>query len=335
MRELEVRFESDIPIAGTLCLPEDAGPARPAPALLLLGGTGGDTRDGDMAPERTPGVHNPPKRGLLRRIAHRLAHDGIATLRCDKRGCGQTGGSASASDYDTDLIDNLAAFRFLQARPEVDAARVGVAGHSAGALNACLVCREVPEAAAAAMLGALSSPIDDLVRFNWPRIAAHWESFTDEQREWLKRERPRDVVGAFRTEDFIAAAARGEDTVELQAQGISMTFNTVRFRQDLERPCIDEFRHVRCPALVLHGGMDMNVRVEDALDTYRALRAVPNDDVDLVILPGLDHSFQPVSRDPAERVWDRVSLATFGRPVSPLALDAIAAWAVRVLQPVR
>jgi hypothetical protein len=81
--------------------------------------------------------------------------------------------------------------------------------------------------------------------------------------------------------------------------------------------------------------MDMNVRVEDALDTYRALRAVPNDDVDLVILPGLDHSFQPVSRDPAERVWDRVSLATFGRPVSPLALDAIAAWAVRVLQPVR
>jgi hypothetical protein len=54
--------------------------------------------------------------------------------------------------------------------------------------------------------------------------------------------------------------------------------------------------------------------------------------VDLVIIPGVDHSFQPVSADPARRVWDRVSLETFGRPVSPLALEAIASWAVRVLR---
>lgn len=333
MNEIEATFRSDVTLAGTLCLPEDASLDTPVPALLLLGGTGGDTRNGDLAPERTPGVVNPPKRGLLRRIAHHLAHHGIASLRCDKRGCGGSGGSADESDYDTDLIDNLAAFRWLRAQGVIDAARVGVAGHSAGAFNACLICRDEPAVACAGLLGALYGPIDELVRDNWPRIARHWHEFTIAQREWLKQERPREVVGAFNTETFIEAATRGQDLLWLEAQGLGMEFNTVRFRQDLLRPVADEFRHVACPALVLHGGDDMNVKVEDALGTYRALRAAGNGAVDLVIIPNVDHSFQPVAPDPTQRVWDRVSLATFGRPVSPLALSELSGWARRILCP--
>jgi pimeloyl-ACP methyl ester carboxylesterase len=331
MHEHPITFATDVRLAGALRLPEDAGEAAPVPAVVLLGGTGGDTRDGDMAPQRTPGIHNPPKRGLLRRIAHHLALHGVASLRFDKRGCGESGGTADASDYDTDLVDNVAAVRWLQERPEVDAARVGVIGHSAGAFNACLVCRDVPEVAAAGLLGALYGPIDELVRWNWPRVATYWDRFSEEQRAWLKRERPREVVGAFCTEEFIAAAERGQEVVTLSAQGITLEFNTRRFRQDLLRPVAAEFRHVRCPALVLHGGDDMNVKVDDCLGTYRALREAGNDAVELVILPGLDHSFQPVSAGGVQRVWDRVSLASFGRPVSPLALDAITGWAVRTL----
>ena len=113
-----------------------------------------------------------------------------------------------------------------------------------------------------------------------------------------------------------------------------MDMDLVRFRQDMLRPVADEFRHVRCPALVLHGGSDMNVRVEDCLGTYRALKAAGNEDVDLVIVPGVDHSFQPVHRDPRQRTWERMTLATMARPVSPLALDVIADWTLRVLRPV-
>jgi hypothetical protein len=46
------------------------------------------------------------------------------------------------------------------------------------------------------------------------------------------------------------------------------------------RPCQDpstsyesEFRHVGCPALVLHGGDDLNMPANNALTAYRALRA--------------------------------------------------------------
>lgn len=333
MREVAVTFdpESGLTLAGTLCLPEDASARRRVPAIALFGGTGGDTRDGDMAPERTPHVKDPAKRGLQRRIAHELAMHGIATLRFDKRGCGESGGRAELSDYETDLVDNVAAVRWLRERAEIDGARVGVCGHSAGAFNACMVARELPDIGCAGLLGALSSTIEDLVRWNWARVREHWGSFSDEQRAWLRANRPREVVGAFRQEEFIAAARRGERTVRLEAEGVTVEPDLVRFRQDMERPVVHEFRHVRCPALVLHGGDDMNVRVEDALVTYRTLRDAGNRDVELVIIPAVDHSFQPVVRDPVARIWDRVTLATFARPVSPLALRAISSWAARVL----
>jgi len=333
VRESTVSFEPEagLTIAGALCLPEDASSSRPVPGIVLLGGTGGDTRDGDMAPERSPFSADAPKRGLQRRLAHALAESGVATLRFDKRGCGESGGTADTSDYETDLVDNVAAVRYLRSRPEIDPRRVGVCGHSAGAFNACLVAREVPDIACAGLLGALYGTIEELVEWNWGRVAAQWKSLSDEQRDWLRTNRPRDVVGAFRTKEFIAAARRGDAKVRLEAEGASVELDLVRFRQDMERPVANEFRHVRCPALVLHGGDDMNVHVEDAIGTYRALRKAGNDQVDLVIIPGLDHSFQPVEGDMPKRMWDRFTLATMGRPVSSIAIGAVTSWAARVL----
>ena len=300
--------------------------------MLLLGGTGGDTRDGDLAPERSPGVVNPPKRGLLRHIAHHLAGWGVASLRCDKRGCGASGGTASESDYDTDLSDNLAVLEALANRPGIDPTRVAVAGHSAGAYNACLVCRERPSGVAGVgLLSALHEPIVDLLHRNWDRIAAGWASFTEEQRRWLVANRPSDVVGSFRVEDFIAAARDGLDRVELAAQGLTQTFYPTRFRQDMDRPCAPAFDHVRVAALVLHGDADLNVDVADAFATHRRLVDNGNRRVTLVVLPGLDHSYQPAPDVMADRVWERISLLSFARPVSPRALEAIGSWAAGVL----
>jgi hypothetical protein len=331
MRELDVRFGEAPRLAGTLLLPV-ASERKPVPAMLLLGGTGGDTRDGEINPALFPPGHQPPQRGTLRRLAQALAAAGIASLRCDKRGVGASEGDFASSDYDTDLADNTAAFRFLQSRAEVDASRVGVAGHSAGAFNACLLCRDIPEIACAGLLGALHEPIDSLVLRNWPRIAQWWDHFSDAQRAWLIENRPREVVAAYGMEEFIRAARAGEPSVELSAHGQTATFHTARFIQDLERPVAFEFRHVRCPALVLHGGADLNVRPADALDTYRRLTIEGNEEVTLAIIPGLEHSFLETPRSMVERVWERVSLESWARPTSALALDCWASWARRVLK---
>src|SRR5688500_14902713 len=145
--------EPAVTLAGTLCVPEDTSPETPAPAIVLLGGTFGDTRDGDMAVQRTPAAADAPQSGLLRRIAHALVEHGVGSLRYDKRGCGESGGVVDAADPGADLRDAVAAYRALRSAPEIDTSRTGAAGHSAGASYVCAIAGEVPDIAWAGLLG--------------------------------------------------------------------------------------------------------------------------------------------------------------------------------------
>ena len=329
-RDLVVTIRSVFDLAGALCLPGHASP-RPVPAVLLLGGTGADTRDGDLLLPRGDPPDESPAPGTLRRIAHHLADHNIASLRCDRRGFGSSGGDPAESDYTTDLEDAKACVAWLWSRPDIDGSRVAVAGHSAGALTACHVCRDVPGVAAAGLLGALASPIEDLIRRNMELATRHWAELTPDQQAAIVEWSPSVLLGLDGVDQMLEGARRGDETVRLEGSGVSMEMRTARLRQDLATSYADEFRHVTCPALVLHGGDDLNVRVEDALVSYAALRRAGNDDVELVVLPGLEHYFCTVSPDPGRRVVERLTMQALRRPMSPRALDAIASWAVRTL----
>jgi uncharacterized protein len=114
-RELEVRFPSgSVTLSGTLTVPPGPGPH---PAVAWVHGSGRTTR-----------AYLPDLEALL------LRH-GVAVLAYDKRGIGQSGGSYPGESPYPSTIDVLArdaaaAVRFLAGRPEVDHARVGLAGHS-------------------------------------------------------------------------------------------------------------------------------------------------------------------------------------------------------------
>lgn len=326
MREHEVVVPSAVEIAALFCRPEGATARSRVPAVALIAGSGADTRDGDLVPPWPSDATDVPAPGTMRRIAHHLAHHGIASLRWDRRGFGASGGSAAEADYTTDLADATACFRWLQAEPAIDPARVGVAGHSAGALVACRVCRDVDDVAGAGLLGALASPIEDMLRWNVGRARRHWGELTTEQQEWLVRELPAQLVRGEGLERLLDAARRGKETVSMEGHGVSIEMRTARLRQDLETSYAAEFRHVSCPALVLHGGDDLNVPVADAFVTYRALREAGNDRVTVTVVEGLDHYFNPVSPDPGQRIWERLSLQSLRRPMAREALETITGW---------
>jgi pimeloyl-ACP methyl ester carboxylesterase len=111
-RQLAVGFEGPAGhIAGTLFLPEGAGPH---PAVVLVGGSGPTSKDANA----------------LR--ARQFLKLGLAVLTWDKRGVGETAGSYLAAGF-SDLADDAAsALAFLRRRPEIDASRVGMTGHSQG-----------------------------------------------------------------------------------------------------------------------------------------------------------------------------------------------------------
>ena len=115
IRQLEVRFRSGTAVlSGTLSVPGSTG--RHA-AVAFVHGSGLTNR-----------AYLPDLQALL------LAN-GVAVLAYDKRGVGQSGGTYPGESPTTETIDTLAldaaaAARFLAAQPEIDPARVGLAGHS-------------------------------------------------------------------------------------------------------------------------------------------------------------------------------------------------------------
>ncbi len=113
-------------LQGTFTAPSSA----PSPAALLISGSGPIDRDSNA--KRLP-------IGVMGLIADHLASNGIASLRYDKRGVGESQGDYRAAGFHDNVADARAALELLRARPQVDADRVFVIGHSEGALIASVL----------------------------------------------------------------------------------------------------------------------------------------------------------------------------------------------------
>ena len=114
--ETAVHFDSGgFELAGLLHVPPDLAPGQRRAAVVVLHGFGSN-KDG----------------GISMAASQLFASLGYITLRFDMRGCGQSQGPRGKVICLEQVADTQAALDFLQSRPEVDASRMGVMGHSFG-----------------------------------------------------------------------------------------------------------------------------------------------------------------------------------------------------------
>ena len=114
--ESKVSFRSgDLTLSGVLHTPEPAAD-RPLPCVIVLHGFGS----------------NKEARNVLEPV-RMLTGWGYAAFRFDMRGCGESEGPFGHVFPLEQVEDTRAAVDFLQTRPEVDPARIGVLGSSFGA----------------------------------------------------------------------------------------------------------------------------------------------------------------------------------------------------------
>ena len=135
-RELRFAGAEGATLAGTLVLPLRSE-IQPVPGVVLIAGSGPTDRDGN-----NPLI--PVKVDLLRLVAERLAAAGIATLRYDKRGIGQSTarptGTLAAEEHfflwDHFVADAIAAHTELLKHNEIKPYATAFLGHSEGGLLA-------------------------------------------------------------------------------------------------------------------------------------------------------------------------------------------------------
>ncbi len=315
MIERETIFESQgLDLAGVLRYP-DLHETK-VPAVLLVHGSLEQDRDGNLLQKRDgrPAY----KKNFFLEISRRLCSAGFATFSWDRRGFGESDKPQRPASYLDDVADALAALQALSLQTDIiNPLRIAVLGQSAGVYTACLMAKEDNRPKAYVLQGGLFSDYEKMMDFNYGRLV-DYASRSGECLKWIEET---DLIGlaiGHNLKGIVERAKIGEDEQEISYKGL-------KWRLHHDPTCYQEdyapsrqFRYIRKPALVIHGGCDMNVPVGDAFHIEKELRAGGNRVPHLAIIPNADHSFQVVPEDEELRLRERISLESFRRPYTEL-----------------
>jgi uncharacterized protein len=300
----EVTFpggSEDVELAGTLTLPEGEGPH---PVVVLMSGSGPQDRDESIAGARI-------KPFAL--IADALTSAGVGVLRYDDRGFAGSTGDHEAATVEDLTGDGRAALDYLSTRADVDQDRLGVLGHSEGAIYAATLAPEDPRVAFAVVLAPpaldgvslLIAQNEAVVRSSGEppvEIAASVE-FAEAAYPAAREGDAAAVEEAIRTsfgalwdrQDDDARAMLGERDVYVgrQVDLLLPTLMSAWFRSLLATDPAADWSQVRVPVLALFGERDVQVPVDaNEAALVDALEQAGNDDVTIVTIPDANHLFQ-------------------------------------------
>jgi hypothetical protein len=243
-------------LAGTLTLPKGASRTHPVSAIVTITGTGPQERDEFLG----LAGYRP-----FRQIADSLGRRGIAVLRMDDRGVGASKGTfkgATDEDFANDIRAGLA---YLRTRPEIDATRLGLLGHSEGALIAAMVAPREPNLRAVVMLAGASGSLRQIAIDQLSNQITHDPKLSAAQKDSALRHAP----------------------AVIDSMGIDPWWHFL-MTHDFS---IDE-RQVKKPAvLILTGGNDQQANPKQVAEMAANVKTAGNRDVTAEVIPGVDHLF--------------------------------------------
>jgi len=275
---------------GSLRLPAGADAATAVPVALIVAGSGPTDRDGNSA--ALPGTND-----SLKMLADALAELGVASLRYDKRGIGQSAAAAppeSEMTFDL-LVDDAVGWLEALAGDARFGPRV-VVGHSEGSLIGMLAARRAGADAFVSLEGAGRRAADVL-------------------RGQLAAQLPAALLAEI---DTVLAELEAGRLVPRLPPGIAAVpgVGQALFRDSVQPYLVSWFRldpaqaigELDVPCLIVQGSTDLQVTSSDAERLADAARTGT-----LASIEGMNHVLKAA---PADRA---ANLATYTDPAAPLA----------------
>jgi len=253
--DVAVKTPAGHTLAGTLTLPKGAS-KKPVGAIVTVTGSGAQDRDENIG---LPGFRP------FRQLADSLARRGIAVLRMDDRGTGSSGGTfkgSTSADFAEDVRAGLA---YLRTRPEIRADRLGVMGHSEGAIIAPMVADKEPTLRAIVLLAGIAKPGRTALYFQLKNGIEHNTKLTPEARET-------QIAGIDKRIDAMMAADPWMKFFLTYEPATTM-------------------RRVKTPVLILTGSRDQQAVPAEVALMEAAFKESGNKDVTAKVLPDVNHLF--------------------------------------------
>lgn len=281
---------------GTLALPRSRSRV---PVVLIIAGSGPTDRDGNSP--LLKGANN-----SLRLLAEGLAAHGIASVRYDKRGVGETGKAMQLAAQKTKTVrreEDLSFETFIddavrwgkQLRADRRFSTLAVLGHSEGSLIGMVAAQRTGAQAFVSIAGA-GRPVQQVIL------------------EQVRAQLSPDLLKT--TEDILNQLGMGKrvESVPAELQIVfrpsAQPFLISWLRYDPAR----EIAKLRIPVLIVQGTTDLQASVQDA----NAL-AKGNPAAKLLWLEGMNHVLKTVSND------QKAQVSSYSDPTLPVAPDLIAA----------
>jgi uncharacterized protein len=306
-------------IAGTLSLPTGDGPF---PAVVLISGTGHNTRDEDVWGHKVFLV-----------LADTLTRNGFAVLRYDKRGVGGSSGNYDAATTVDFTSDAEAAVAWLKTQSHIDARHIGVLGHSEGGIIAPAVATSDKGVAFVVMIAGPCIRGDRLFVLQSAMTAKTYGAPDDyiAKRKVFDEElysaiisAPSESAALDRAKALVAQGVADNIVDAKEAETLAKDDTTPWERYFLAYDPAPTLTRLTVPVLVLNGSLDVQVPAKENLAAARdALRN--NSNATVIELPGMNHLLQD-AKTGAPSEYDEIE-----ETMSPAALKIITDWLSRRL----
>lgn len=299
-KEEVVRFTNEVggfELEGTLTVPKTEGAY---PVAILISGSGPQDRDESLMGHRPFLV-----------IADYLTRQGIAVLRYDDRGVGNSGGdfgAATTLDFATDVE---AAIQFLKNRADIDSESIGLIGHSEGGLIAPIVAQDDENTVAFVVMLAGPGLQGKEILLSQSALMAEKQGmplFMVEKMN-LVNNRLYELVVEIEDIELLKPKLRNElreirkDLTSMEVTGLGLSEERDdQIVSQLGGPWMQQFmgldpqqylKQLKAPVLSLIGEKDVQVIPNENNEVIeRILKASGNTDYTVKTLPGLNHLFQ-------------------------------------------
>lgn len=330
-RSEDVTYINDgLQYGGTLTIPQGKGRF---PAVLLITGSGQQDRDETILGQKPFAV-----------IADALTRDGFIVLRVDDRGIGNSTGDFATSTTADFVKDVNASVNYLISRPEVNDKKIGLLGHSEGAMIAPVVASQRKDIDFIVLLAAPGVKIIDLMAEQnaavlkstgldsslvetfkpvYKQIATIVETSPDTStarqnilqylNNWYSKTDPATLS---------ALGFKSENEAREYGDELLKVFSSPWFKYFLQfdpHPYLTKLKKVK--VLALNGSRDIQVIAKQNLPAVKsALEQGETKNFEVKELPGLNHLFQ---------TCHTCTVAEYGQleeTIAPVALQTIISW---------